>query len=76
MICKILKEADMGDIVVFAGGIIPDPDRDEIYNAGVRAIFGPGTSMSEPIRFLEEAQLRREEGKPTGVGEGGEWRWQ
>ena len=76
MICKILKDSDMDDIVVFAGGIIPDPDRDAIYSAGVRAIFGPGTSMSEPIRFLEEVQSRREEGKPTGVGEGGEWRWQ
>ena len=76
MICKILIEADMGDIVVFAGGIIPDPDRRAIYDAGVRAIFGPGTSMSEPIRFLEEVRLRREENKPTGVGEGSDWRWQ
>ena len=76
MICKILKDADMDDIVVFAGGIIPDPDRDAIYSAGVRAIFGPGTSMTEPIRFLEEVQSRREDGKPAGVGEGGDWRWQ
>ena len=75
MICKILKEDDMGDIVVFAGGIIPDPDREAIYDAGVRAIFGPGTSMSEPIRFLEQVQSRRKKGEPTGVGEGGEWRW-
>ena len=46
-------------------------------SSGVRrAIFGPGTSMSEPIRFLEEVQSRRGDGKPTGVGEGGEWRWQ
>ena len=56
--------------------IIPDPDRATLYNSGVRAIFGPGTSVDEPIRFLEEIENRRKQGLPVGVGEGEGWRWQ
>ena len=43
----------MGDVIVFAGGIIPESDRDYLYSLGVRAIFGPGTKTSSIIDFLE-----------------------
>ncbi|QDX39649.1 cobalamin B12-binding domain-containing protein [Salarchaeum sp. JOR-1] len=42
------------DTLVLVGGIIPDEDRDELEDAGVDAIFGPGTPMEETIQFIRE----------------------
>ncbi|MET3574819.1 methylmalonyl-CoA mutase [Bhargavaea ullalensis] len=38
-----LKKLGREDIVVFAGGVIPAKDYEFLYEAGVAAIFGPGT---------------------------------
>ena len=74
-ICELLKEAGAGDVVVFGGGIIPVGDREQLYDSGVRAIFGPGTTMAEMGEFCSEVASRKADGKPTGVGEGGDWKW-
>ena len=52
-VCELLREADLEDIVVFGGGIIPERDRPELYEAGIAAIFGPGTTSPEMVNFLE-----------------------
>ena len=52
-VCELLREADLEDIVVFGGGIIPERDRPELYEAGIAAIFGPGTTSTEMVNFLE-----------------------
>ena len=39
-ICELLREAGLDDVVVFGGGIIPEEDRQELFDAGVKAIFG------------------------------------
>jgi len=50
-----LEEYDAkDDTVVLLGGIIPEEDRDELYDLGVEAIFGPGASMDEIIEFVRE----------------------
>ncbi|MDE6510763.1 MAG: cobalamin-dependent protein, partial [Muribaculaceae bacterium] len=53
-----LKKLGREDILVTAGGVIPAQDYDFLYNAGVAAIFGPGTripkSAIEMIRLLNE----------------------
>ncbi len=38
-----LKKHDREDIIVIAGGVIPQQDYEFLYEAGVTAIFGPGT---------------------------------
>jgi methylmalonyl-CoA mutase, C-terminal domain len=48
-ILALLKEQKAGKIPVFAGGIIPDEDARRLKKAGVRAIFGPGTSLEEIV---------------------------
>ncbi len=48
-ILALLKEQKAGRIPVFAGGIIPDEDARRLKKAGVRAIFGPGTSLEEIV---------------------------
>ncbi len=42
-----LKKLGREDIMVIVGGVIPHQDYDELYEQGVAAIFGPGTSVSE-----------------------------
>ncbi len=48
-ILKLLKREKASSIPVFAGGIIPDEDSRRLKKLGVRAIFGPGTSLSEIV---------------------------
>jgi methylmalonyl-CoA mutase, C-terminal domain len=48
-ILVLLKEQGAGSIPVFAGGIIPDEDARRLKKAGIRAIFGPGTSLEEIV---------------------------
>jgi methylmalonyl-CoA mutase C-terminal domain/subunit len=56
-VCELLREAGLADIVVFGGGIIPERDRPALLNAGVAAIFGPGTTSSEMVTFLEGLEV-------------------
>jgi methylmalonyl-CoA mutase C-terminal domain/subunit len=74
-ICKLLRSEGMNDVIVFAGGIIPDYDRDELFSQGLRAIFGPGTQTKEIINFLQDVNSRKENGEPVGVGEELGWHW-
>jgi len=42
---QALKEAGAEEIIVICGGVIPQQDYQFLYDAGVRAIFGPGTNI-------------------------------
>lgn len=42
-----LKRLGREDIMVIAGGVIPPKDYDFLYEAGVAAVFGPGTVLSK-----------------------------
>lgn len=42
-----LKKLDREDILVVAGGVIPQQDYDFLYDAGVVGVFGPGTKISK-----------------------------
>ena len=54
LIFREVDKSGMQDVVVVAGGIIPEDDRTELEEMGVRAVFGPGTSTSEVARFIRE----------------------
>lgn len=47
LLIESLKQQGAGDIIVIAGGVIPPKDYDDLYAAGVKAIFGPGTNVTE-----------------------------
>jgi len=74
-ICNKLREEELSEVVVFAGGIIPSHDHDSLHDQGVRAIFGPGARTSEILEFLEVASRRIKSGQPVGIGENSGWRW-
>ena len=42
---EALRAADAGEILVVCGGVIPAQDYAFLYDAGVKAIFGPGTNI-------------------------------
>jgi methylmalonyl-CoA mutase len=57
-----LRNADAGDILVVCGGVIPPQDHAFLHDAGVVAVFGPGTNIPEAAgRVLE---LIREKRRP------------
>ena len=47
-----LAARGIDDMVVVAGGTIPDEDRDELLAAGVAAVFTPGTTTGEIVEFI------------------------
>ena len=71
-ICQLLRDEGLDDVVVFGGGIIPDADRPALHDAGMRAIFGPGTSTEAISAFVAEASSRDD----AGVGAEGGWIWE
>jgi methylmalonyl-CoA mutase C-terminal domain/subunit len=42
------------DTLLLVGGIVPEEDREGLYEAGVAEIFGPGESMADIIEFVRE----------------------
>jgi len=47
-----LREAGAADVLVVAGGIIPEEDRVGLEAAGISAIFGPGSTIAEIATYL------------------------
>ena len=47
-----IKKLNREDIMVVAGGVIPKQDYDFLYDAGITAIFGPGTVISQAAEKL------------------------
>ena len=60
LIFERLKINEMEDVVVVAGGIIPEEDREALLEMGVQGVFGPGTSTSEIVEFIHAAHTERE----------------
>ena len=48
------REIKPGEVLLFAGGIIPDADIAPLKKMGFQAIFGPGTSTGDIIKFVRD----------------------
>jgi len=53
-VVELLREHGMSDVLVIAGGIIPDEDVPLLKEAGVHGLFGPGTLTDDIVRFIQE----------------------
>jgi methylmalonyl-CoA mutase C-terminal domain/subunit len=53
-IMELLQQNNVDDVLVVAGGILPDEDIPTIKALGIKGCFGPGTSTEEIIRFVRE----------------------
>jgi methylmalonyl-CoA mutase C-terminal domain/subunit len=47
-----LRDAGAADVLVVAGGIIPEEDRAGLQAAGISAVFGPGSTIAEIATYL------------------------
>ncbi|WP_433908998.1 methylmalonyl-CoA mutase [Sphingomonas yabuuchiae] len=61
-----LRDAGRADIKVIAGGVIPAQDYQALYDAGVQAIFGPGTNL---VKAAEDVLRLLGHNMPPETGE-------
>lgn len=57
-VIEALKQLGREDIMVIAGGVIPQQDYDFLYKAGVFGVFGPGTKISKAAISILELLLQ------------------
>ena len=57
-----LKQKGMENVLVVAGGIIPEEDVPSLQQMGIKAIFGPGAPPSEIIDSIRKLVVTREAG--------------
>ena len=53
-VMEILKDKKISDILVLGGGIIPDEDLETLKDAGIAAIFRPGTDTNDIVKFIQQ----------------------
>ncbi|MGA2079791.1 MAG: cobalamin B12-binding domain-containing protein [Holophaga sp.] len=51
-VMRLLKEQGAHDVLVFAGGIIPDEDIPGLKALGIREVFQPGTNTDEVVALI------------------------
>jgi methylmalonyl-CoA mutase len=66
---KALEAQGRGDIMIVVGGVIPPQDHDELYAAGAKAIFGPGTVIADAAADLLEKLSAQLGFKPSAAAE-------
>ena len=63
MLLSELAERDAADKIVICGGVIPSQDYDFLTNAGVKAVFGPGTNIPDAATSLIDLLKEQMRGK-------------
>ena len=53
-VLDLLKKERVKGVLVFAGGIIPDDDAKKLKKLGIKAVFGPGSSIASIAEFLRK----------------------
>ena len=56
-VIELLKEKNIEDIRIIAGGIIPDEEIPKWNEMGIEAIFGPGSSTTEIIDYINGTEI-------------------
>ncbi|MBA7494082.1 Methylmalonyl-CoA mutase [subsurface metagenome] len=59
IIIELLKQKGLADVLVVAGGIIPEEDVPEMKKLGIKEIFGPGTRTDKIVQFVFENVPKR-----------------
>lgn len=57
-IMGLIKEKGIDDMLVFAGGIIPQEDIHDLKKIGIKEVFGPGTPTGVLVKFVQENTKR------------------
>jgi methylmalonyl-CoA mutase C-terminal domain/subunit len=59
LVMQALKEKELEDVAVFAGGILPKEDYPKLEEMGLRGIFGPGSSLKDIVEFVRQVTDER-----------------
>ncbi len=59
-VVELLRKNGLDDVMVFAGGIIPDEDVPALKQVGIRGIFGPGTNTDDVVNFIRQQLSARQ----------------
>lgn len=51
-VVNLLKEEEVDDMLIIGGGVIPEDDIPKLKEAGIEAIFTPGTPTKEVIEYI------------------------
>jgi len=51
-VMDLIRQKGMEDVMVVVGGIIPDEDAEELKRNGVAAVFQPGASLEQIVKYL------------------------
>ena len=52
-VMRLLKERKLNDVIVLVGGIIRDEQIPKLLEIGVAKVFGPGSSTTEIVEYIE-----------------------
>jgi methylmalonyl-CoA mutase C-terminal domain/subunit len=58
-VVELARQRGMADVLIAAGGIIPDADVGKLKAAGIAEVFGPGTSIGQIARYFREHARKR-----------------
>jgi methylmalonyl-CoA mutase C-terminal domain/subunit len=58
-VMELVRENNLEEVLVLAGGIIPEEDVPALKRAGIADVFGPGTSTEDIVKYINE-HVRRE----------------
>ena len=58
-VVDLLRAQEMDDVLVVVGGIIPASDRQVLKDMGISEVFGPGTSTSDIVGYIQTAMTGR-----------------
>ena len=58
-VVELLRQEGLDDVMVLVGGIVPDEDIEPLRQAGISAVFGPGTSTQDIAAFIRESAAAR-----------------
>jgi len=52
-VVNLLHEKGMKDVLIIGGGVIPEADIPALKEAGISAVFTPGTNTSDVVDFIK-----------------------
>jgi methylmalonyl-CoA mutase cobalamin-binding domain/chain len=66
-VLELMKQAGLEQVGLLVGGIVPEADLPKLKEMGVARVFGPGTSMTEIVEFLQRESEARHAGTGTSA---------
>lgn len=67
-VVRLLREQGADDVLVIGGGVIPQEDIPVLKEAGIAAVFTPGTSIQETVEFIRKNVRRHESDSQAPAG--------